>query len=94
MILPRTAHEAKTAQIEQFQPYARLCCELLEDPDCSDEKRTGIAEDRAIRHNILEFCARVLASSRVTAQDSTVALLDLRGAVGLALWVTVAMIES
>ena len=48
----------------------------------------------AIRHNILEFCARVLASSRVTAQDSSVALLDLRGAVGLALWVTVAMIES
>ena len=39
---------------------------------------------RAIRHNILEFCARVLASSRVTAQDSSVALLDLRGAVGLA----------
>ncbi len=52
-----------------------------------DKLRIALQEavDRsAIRHNILEFCARVVASSRVTAQDSSVALLDLRGAVGLA----------
>ena len=40
---------------------------------------------RAIHHNILQFCARVLVSGRGTAQDASAVLLDLRrfGAVGV-----------
>ena len=40
----------------------------------SGQRRRG-----AICHDILHFCARVLASSRVSAQDSNAALLDVRG---------------
>ena len=36
----------------------------------------------AIRHDILDFYARVLASSLVTAQDSGAAMLDWRRALG------------
>ena len=40
---------------------------------------------RAVRHDILDFSARVLASSRVTAQDASAVLSDLRrcGVVGV-----------
>lgn len=87
--MPRTAHEAKTAQIEQFQPYARLCCELLEDPDCSDEKRTGIAEDLEEFSKVLGRFATVelaylTASSkqRALAEGFFAASWDIIAAVG------------
>ncbi len=60
------------------QPPGTFVLQGLNEP-LDDRDTTVLTDSRAIGHDILHFCARVLATSRVTARDSSAALLDLRG---------------